>query len=129
MAGLLTGKIAKAIFKGFKGKLLKGTLRHDVPSSTLDANGDPASSTRTTFSVEGFTDEYSAFYRAQAGIPETDLKVNIFAESITPRTTPTKDGRVTFGGVWYRLRKVKVDPAGALFVCQSFEIPTPSDEV
>lgn len=127
MAGLLTGKLAKAVFKGFKGKLLTGTLRHDVPGTTLDSNGDPTSTTRTVFSVEGFTDEYSAFYRAQAGIPETDLKVNIFSES-SPGLTPTKDDRVTFLGVWYRLRKVKVDPAGALFECQAFEIPKPSDE-
>lgn len=128
MAGLLTGKIAKAIFNGFKGKLLKGTLRHDTPSSTLDDKGDPIAATPTRFSVEGFTDEYSAFYRAKAGIPETDLKVNIFSQS-SPGLTPTKDDRVTFGGVWYRLRKVNVDPAGALFECQSFEIPTPADEV
>ena len=128
MAGLLTGKIAKTIFKGFKGKLLKGTLRIDTPSSSLDDNGDPVSATAARFGIEGFTDEFSAFYRAQAGIPETDLKVNIFSESV-PGITPTKDSRVTFGGVWYRIRKVKVDPAGALFECQSFEIPTPADEV
>lgn len=127
MTGLLTGKIAKAVFKGFKGKLLTGTLRHDEPSTTLDENGDPTSVVITRPSIEGFTDEYTAFYRAQAGIPETDLKVNIFAES-SPGLTPTKDDRVTFLSVWYRLRRVKVDPAGALFECQAFEIPTPSDE-
>lgn len=126
MAGLLTGQIAKAIFKGFKGKLLKGELRRENPTGGLDEFGDPNAVTLTFFSIEGFTDEFSDFYRAQAGIPETDLKVNIFAES-SPGLTPAKDDKVDFLGRWYQIKKVKVDPAGALYECQSFEIPPPID--
>ena len=126
MAGLLTGKIAKAIFKGFKGKLLTGTLRHLTPASGNDEYGDPNSEVLTTFSIEGFTDQYSAFYRAQAGIPETDLKVSIFAQS-SPGLVPVKDDTVLFGSTWYQLLTVGIDPAGALYECQAFEVPTPID--
>lgn len=126
MAGLLEGKIAKAIFKGFKGRLLKGTLRRDTDSTTLDSLGDATSTTKTEFSIEGFTDEFEDLYRVRAGIPETDLKVNIFAES-SPGLVPEKDDRVTFQSKWYQLRKIKIDPAGALYECQAFQVPAPTD--
>lgn len=126
MAGLLEGKIAKAIFKGFKGKLLKGELRRENPVAVLDEFGDPTDSTIQFFAIEGFTDEFSAFYRAQANIPETDLNVAIFAQS-SPGLTPEKDDKVTFKGKWYQLRAVDVDPADALFECRAFEIPPPID--
>lgn len=130
MAGLLTGKIAKAIFKGFKGKLLSGELRRESPSSSNDEYGDPMTVAPTYFSIEGFTDEFTELYKAKAGIPESDLKVNIFSES-SPGLEPRKDDKVSFtdqfGTRWYQLRKVKIDPAGALWVCQAFKIETPID--
>jgi hypothetical protein len=127
MAGLLDGVIAKAIFKGFKGKLSKGELRRAIPSAGLDEYGDPNAETPAYFSVEGFSDEYSEFYKAQAGIPETDLKVAIFGQSIKPSTIPAKDDKVTFKGQWYQLKQVGVDPADALYECQAFRIPAPAD--
>ncbi len=126
MAGLLTGKLAKQIFKGFKGKLLKGELRREVSGDTLDEFGDPVGPTLQYFGIEGFTDEFSAFYKEKAGIPESDLKVAIFAQS-SPGLTPRKDDKVTFKGKWYQLRKIGVDPADALFECQSFEVLPPID--
>lgn len=126
MAGLLTGQIAKAIFKGFKGKLLSGELRRDVPDASLDEFGDAVSSTLQYFDIEGFTDDFSDFYRASANIPETDLKVSIFAES-SPGLVPAKDDKVIFEGTWYQLRTQDVDPAGALYECRAFEILPPID--
>ncbi len=126
MAGILTGKLAKAIFKGFKGKLLKGELRRETGNEILDEFGDSTDSTITYFAIEGFTDEFSDFYREKAGIPETDLIVAIFAES-SPGLVPGKDDKVTFLNRWYQLRKVKIDPATALYEGQSFEIDPPID--
>ncbi len=126
MAGLLTGKIADAIFKGFKGKLLTGELRRETPNDILDEYGDPTLPTISYFSLEGFVDEFSDMYRVKAGIPDTDLKVNIFAKS-APTLTPTKDDKVLMNGVWYQLRKVRTDPATALWTCQSFRIDPPID--
>jgi len=126
MAGLLTGKIAKAIFKGFKGKLLTGELRHATPSSGNDEFGDPSVEVLTYRGIEGFTDKYSDSYRAKAGIPETDLLVAIFEQS-SPGIIPAKDDKVRFGSTWYQLRKIGVDPAGALYECQAFVVPAPFD--
>lgn len=124
--GLLDGDIAKAIFAGFKGKLLAGEVRRESAAGGLDEHGDPVAVAVSYTAMEGFTDEYSDFYRAQLNIPDTDLKVNIFAQS-APGFEPTKDDKVRFGSKWYQLRKIKVDPAGALWECQAFEIEAPID--
>jgi hypothetical protein len=125
MPGLLEGPLAKAIYNGFKGKLLTGVLRRETLGTTLNSYGDPTGATVTTYAIEGFTSRYSDFYRATAGIPETDIKVNIFAQS-SPGLTPTKDDLVQFQGIWYQLRSVSVDPATALYSCQAFVTDAPT---
>jgi hypothetical protein len=125
MSGILEGQLAKAIFEGFKGLLLTGVLRRETFGTSLNSYGDPTGSTVTTYDIEGFTSRYSDFYRASAGIPETDIKVNIFSES-SAGLVPTKDDLVKFSGVWYQLRSVAVDPAGALYVCQAFVTDAPT---
>lgn len=131
--GLLDGQIAKAIYAGFKGRLLKGRLlRLSVAESGgLDDLGDAAASSPEFFRLEGFTDRYSDFYRSSAGIPDTDLKVCIFAASLPAGIRPTKDDRVAFTrkGVesWFQLRKDATDPAEALWECQAYAIPAPEE--
>lgn len=123
---LLDGDIAKAVFAAFKGKLLTGELRRETPNAVLDEYGDPTDPAISYFAIEGFTDEFSDFYRATVGIPDTDLKVAVFAQS-SPTLTPNKDDKVRFGTRWYQLRRVKTDPATALWECQAFEIEAPID--
>jgi hypothetical protein len=123
---LLTGDLAKAIYSGFKGKLLTGELRRETPSAAVDEYGDPLAPTISYTAIEGFTSSYSEFFRAQAGIPDTDLKVQIFAQS-APSLVPNKDDKVLFLNQWYQVRKVKKDPATALWTCQSFAIEPPVD--
>lgn len=123
---LLTGDLAKAVFAGFKGLLLSGELRRETPSASVDGYGDPLSPTISYFAIEGFVSRYSEFFKNQAGIPDTDLKVNIFAQS-APTLTPNKDDKVLFEGQWYQIRKVATDPATALWTCQSFAIDPPVD--
>lgn len=128
--GFLDGDLAEAIYKGFKGKLSTGIIRQfSAPTSgALDEYGDPIEVAATDTDIEGFAEGYSEFYRAQAGIPETDLKVNIFAQSC-PGVVPGKDDlvKLTRAGAdtWYQVRKVAVDPAQALFTCQAFVVPEP----
>lgn len=130
MAGILDGSLAEQIYKGFKGKLLIGTIRqYSAPESgALDAFGDPIELIETDTRIEGFTEDYDDQYMANAGIPTTDLKVNIFGKSC-PGVIPGKDDKVRFrqGGVdtWYQLRRVRTDPAGALYVCQAFVTTVP----
>lgn len=131
MAGMLTGQLASDLYRAFQNKLLTGTLRRTAPAAPLDTYGDPTVPAPTFYGIQGFTDVYSDYYRAQAGIPDTDLQVNIFAKS-SPGLEPTKDDIVaftdSFGTRWYQLRTVAVDPAGALFVCRGFIVPAPSAE-
>lgn len=122
--GVLDGPLATAIYKGFKGKLKKGVLRQmQFPDSgAQDDLGDDIDGAPVDYKFEGFTDNYSDFYKAQAGIPDTDLKVCIFAKSMPDHVRPGKDNKARVGTVWYQLRAAKVDPAGALWECQAFEI-------
>jgi hypothetical protein len=122
---LLTGQIAKAIFAGFKGKLLTGQLRQQAAGG-VDAHGDPIPGVVTLFAMQGFTDAYNEAFRAAAGIPETDLKVCIFAQSLPAGIRPGKDDKALFLGQWYQIRKIRVDPATALFECQSFATTEPT---
>lgn len=124
MASLLD-TIASEIHKGFTGKLHTGTLRRITVSGGNDEHGDPVTSTPASHSFEGFIDEYSEFFRMQAGIPEGDLKVCIIAGSLD--TTPIKDDRVTMtsgphNGRTFQLRRIATDPAAALWVCQAFRL-------
>ena len=121
---LLTGQIANEIFKGFKGKLLTGLIRIESPA-TLDEYGDAVAPLVTTKSLEGFISRYSEYYHSNYNIPNTDLKVNIFAKSMEGDYIPTKDDKVQMNGVWYQLRNVKTDPATAMFICQAFPIKAP----
>lgn len=131
--GLLDGELATSIYDGFKGRLLTGTIRQrTVPDSgALDANGDPVDLASTDVSLEGFFDNYDLAYMKRASLPDDSVKVCIFAKSC-PDTTPTRDDivRMRRAGIdyWFQLRRVMIDPAGALWECpDAFEIPAPED--
>lgn len=128
MASLLEGEIAKRVYSAFKGKLLSGTLRRESvdESSGLDEFGDPITQDASTWDCQGFVDEYSEFIRAQARIPDTDLKISIFAKSLPSGIRPVQGDQVKFRGTWYQLRNADTDPAEALWVCRGYEIEDPS---
>lgn len=127
--GLLDGKIADAIYKGFKGKLSVGLIRVKIiPSSgALDPLGDPMDFEPTDYPCEGFVEDASEYFRAQSGVPDADAKVNIFAKSTS--IAPGIDDRVKFtrAGIvsWYQLRRATIDPAGAMWVCAGVKIADP----
>lgn len=120
-----------AIFAGFKGKLRGGIIRALSEGTGIDAHGRPTGAVPTDHPIEGFSDQYSAFTRAAAGIPDTDLKVCIFAASLPPGFVPQKDMIARLdppaGPVWYKLRGADTDPATALWICPAFEIKAPDD--
>jgi hypothetical protein len=124
---LLDGAIADKVFAAFKGKLHTAILLKAgiAESGGLDANGDPIDISNTQYACEGFDSRYSEFYRAQAGIPDGDLKACIFAKSLAAGIEPEKDDRVRIAIKWYQIRRVARDPATALWVCQSFPIAAP----
>lgn len=102
----------------FKGKLLTGTLTRVISSGT-DQYGDPVPGVPQTFSVQGCVDEFSAIYRAQAGIPENSVNIILIAGLC--KTTPLKDDKITFPNfATFQVRKVKGDPALAHWELESF---------
>lgn len=109
-----------AIAAGFKGKLLSGVLTRQV-SGGVDEYGDPVPGTPATFNVEGLVSEYSDYYKAQAGIPETDVQIILIAGNC--ETDPLKDDEIQFPNFGsYKVRKVMTDPAKAHYKCQSFKV-------
>lgn len=128
MTSLLEGAIKAKIAAGFKGKLTLGTLRREA-FSTVDSSGDLTTSTVTTYAFEGIREAFSARYKAQAQIPDTDVSILILLGSVVPATTPKQDDKIyleTPWNAWYQVRKVlEIDPAGASCKLQAYEIPTP----
>lgn len=120
MASLLDA-IPKQIFSGFRGKLLPATLTV-ITSSGVSSTGDATTLTETDYTCEGFLENYNEYYRAQAGIPNTDLKWNVFAASLPAGIEPSRDDKVKFRGDTYRIRTVETDPAKALWYGRAFKI-------
>jgi len=100
MVSLLERRLKRIVAKAFKGKLTKGTLRR--PGATaVDDNGDEIPGQAATYAIgECIRESFSAYYRAQAGIPWNK---------------------------WHQVRKIlEVDPAGASAKYQVYEIPDPT---
>lgn len=126
MASLLEGALAKTIAKGFRGKLLKGTLRR-VGSATVDQYGDPVPGQAVTYAFEGIRESFDARYREQAGIPETDVMVMVLLQSVRPLTEPAQGDQVRINGRWLSVRRIlDIDPAGASVRLQCYEIADPT---
>lgn len=124
MASLLESEIRRRVASAFRGKLMRGTLRREVPVG-LDANGDLLPPAVQTFTFEGIRSSFDARFAAQAGIPETDVKILIIAGSC--RTDPKKDDLTLIRGQWVKIRRIlKVDPADAAYTLQGFDVPAPA---
>lgn len=115
-------QLRKKLAAGFKGKLLTGALTRPT-ASTVNEYGDEVPGAPLVFSVQGAADQYSAYYRATAGIPQTDSKVIIIAGLTTPQTEPQKDDYIQFPNFpLFQVREVMTDPARAHYDCQSSKV-------
>jgi len=126
MVSLLESAIKKQVAAGFKGKLLPGTLRRETHTTT-NGFGDPVSPTVTTYAFEGIRETFDAGYAAGAGIPETDVKVLIIAGLLAAAAgQPRKGDKVFINGAWHEVRRIiGIDPAGATYSLQCYEIDAP----
>jgi hypothetical protein len=115
---LLDGGIARMVGNGLDFMMLDGALVQ-ANASAVDEHGVPIETT-TIYAFRGFTEDYTAAYRAMAGIPLTDIAVMIVASS-TDRT-PAIDDQIVIRGKTYRVRAVTSDPAYAMWACQCFEV-------
>lgn len=127
MVSFLEGQLRNAIAKGFNGKLLTGNLSRPGAATGVDEYGDPIYTVPFEIPVQGFVDEYNDAYRATAGIPETDSKVCLIAGLMS--TDPQKDDKLKFPGFpLFQIRKIKTDPAIAMWECQSYKVDDKVDE-
>jgi hypothetical protein len=120
----LEGALKKQVAASFKGKLLKGTIRREVPS--LNSLGDPVNGTPITASFEGIRESFSDA-SILAGIPETDVAILVLLGTTT--IVPQQDDLIFIGkpfNKWHKTRRVMaIDPAGATCRLQAYEVPAP----
>lgn len=122
MTSFLGTDMRKAIADGFRGKLLSGTLTKINTTGRNLANGDPIT-TPVNYPVQGFRDVYSQMFRAQAGIPDDDVRITLIAGLCGAE--PAIGDKVTIAGGTYQVRKIGgVDPAGATFDLQCTAVPS-----
>lgn len=130
--------MAGSIYAGFKGQLRTGVIRRLAGGTGLDGHGRPQGSAPAFHTIEGFDDDYSAFRRANEGIPQDSLRVNIFGASITPPIKPGLDMMVRLDypaangapaySRWFKLKeRIETDPAKALWQCEAQEAKAPDD--
>lgn len=98
---------------------LSGTLRTGAlwrQGEGQDEYGNPVPGDWAAVSTfEGLRASYSAEW-AQAGIPLTDVKIEMLAASTS--TAPVQDDKLNIESAWWFITAVEVDPSGAWFTCQ-----------
>lgn len=118
MTSILDGLRAD-VTAAFDGTLRDGTLwRAGDATDPFDPDhtipgGGPFEQVST---FEGLRASYSAEW-AQAGIPLTDVKIEMLASSLS--TAPVQGDKLNIEAAWWLVTAVEVDPAGAWFTCQS----------
>lgn len=123
MASLLETQIRKAIGQGFKGRLLKGTLRRTV-SAGVDAKGDETNLTTTDYTFDGIRENFDKRYALQAGIPITDVRILIIADSLAVQ--PVAGDKIKIRDEWFQVRGIlAIDPASASYNLQAYSVASP----
>ncbi len=117
--------IRTAIASGFKGQLRTGTLRRPGYSSGVDSFGDPIPGTATTYECQGIREDYTALYKAEAGIPDEDVRILLIGGLVS--VEPVQGDQIFIESKWHEVRRVEsIDPAAASYTLQCFEIRDPT---
>ena len=111
--GLLDGDLQNVFGSVFGSLMLDGTLT--TITSVSNGKGGWTNSTQTA-AVKLMIESYSEFYRAQAGIPDTDVKIIVLQKDVA--LTPDINSRITARGVEYSVVRVQQDPAQAAWTLQ-----------
>lgn len=115
-------KMPGVMAKAFKGKLRVGTIRKKTYSS--DAYNDRVETGHTDYTFTGIRDSFDARYRAQALIPERDVKILVLLGST--KVQPERADDIFIDNAWFRVREIiEMDPATASATCQAFQIVGP----
>ena len=126
MVSFLEGSLAKAIARGFKGKLKVGTIRENQPSGLDDFGDEVPPDTIVEHTFTGIRENFDASWMARALIPETDVSILILLQSVNPLYQPKQDDLVFIEKMWHKIRRIlKIDPAGASIQLQCYVVQTP----
>lgn len=122
MPSPLESQIAKAVYAGFRNRLLKATFRRVSAgvSAGLDEHGDAIDFGPVDYTCRAYRESYSAFYRAQAGIPDSDCRIVVLARSLS--VTPQVDDMIYLQAQWWQVRAVDTDPATAIYDLRCFAV-------
>ena len=112
VAGLVAGVAGDLVFED--GTLKRASVR------AIDAQGR-VSATSESVAIKGLVTDYSAFQRAQAGIPSNERKVLILGHGLVNDPAPG-DVVAAQGGDWI-VQEVSRDPARATFECRAKPAP------
>jgi len=121
--------LSKTIAQQFAGKLARGKI-YRAESMSVDEFGDPEISGSAVYPFEGIKASFGALYKAEAGIPDTDVQVMVLNQSTLCPLPLLQTDKVYIGPIdgstpaqWHQVRKVlAVDPAGAHTMLQAYVI-------
>jgi hypothetical protein len=91
---------------------LNGTL-HKPGTPVQDSYGGWTTGAPTNTAVKGIIDTYDELYRIRAGIPDTDVKLLVLQQSVSPG--PVQGDTITLRGETYLIRSVAQDPSQTIW--------------
>lgn len=113
----LLGGLRARVNAAFAGQLIPAELIRKLSAPGLDPLGDPIVTTTERTAVQAVVDDYSDFFRATAGIPDTDVKLILIGCQ-----QPCKDDIVELcDGRQYQVRSVRTDPAQAHWEARAYQ--------
>lgn len=102
---------------------LAGILRRVVPGG-LDEWGDPLPGRTDDYQFKGWREDYAADFAASAGIPQTDARLIVLANTIT--VAPVQGDTLQLEGTWWMVRAIEaIDPASATVSLQVYAVGAP----
>ena len=120
---LLDGGLKQVIGSALGGFLLDCTLH--IFATVDDGMGGLNEVETGTFAAKGVVEQYSEFYRASLGIPETDSKIIMLQNGVDAE--PTIRDQVTIRGTRWAIVSIDQDPAQASWNFQARPIGPEED--
>lgn len=113
MAGLLGGDLQEVFGSVFAPLLLDAVITK--VTLTDDGSGGFTEATETAV-CKGMVESYSAYTRARANIPSTDVKLIILQKDVA--LMPDLDSKITIRDQLYSIQAIDEDPAQAAWTIQ-----------
>jgi len=104
------------LINGALGAIAEDITLTQSDGLVADGQGGWTQGTTTDYAGKGFIEDYTDKERLEGGVPETDRKILLLADSVN--TEPSPQDRITVRGQTYQVIMGKTDPAQAVYVLQ-----------